>query len=164
MRLRGRALSLKLLMPPPARTQFVLFFSYFPLPFSSRFFHLHCSPCPRINLGQTVVHKQPYQPQHLGFVKSFADEFKLIFHLIPEAIRLKLVTFSGHKAPGMFYSLSVLIFETSTCKPFQGWETSLKFQPTMRRFCIFPWAKHPHSSLVHPSYLVAYLSPRASCS
>lgn len=94
----------------------------------------HSFPSPPINLVQAVVHEQPHQPQHLGFVKSFADELKLIFHLIPEVIWFKLVTFSGHKAPSMFYSLSVLIFETNTCNPFWGQETSMKFQPIMHRF------------------------------
>lgn len=115
----------------PARTWFVLLLSFFPLSF---LFHLHYSPCPPINLGQTVLHEQQHQPQHLGLVKSFADELKLIFHLILEVIRFKLVTFSGHKTPSMFYSLSVLIFETNTCNPFQGRETSMKFQPTLHRF------------------------------
>lgn len=103
---------------------------------SSRFFHLHGSPCPPMNWGHTALHEQPHQPQHLGLVKSFADELKLIFHLILEVIRFKLVTFSGHETPGMFYSLSVLIFETNTCNPFQGRETSMKFQPTLHRFFV----------------------------
>lgn len=102
--------------------------------------------------------------RHLGFVKSFTDELKLIFHLILEVIRFKLVTFSGHKTPGMFYSLSVFISETNTCNPFQGQEASMKFPPTQRRILCLPWARSPSSSMRHCSYLVAHLSARASCS
>lgn len=129
----GRALTLRIHSQGLVSAAFISF----SLLFSSRSFQHHRSPCPPINLRPTVMHKQQYQPQHLGFVKSFADELKLIFHIIPEVIRFRLVTFSGHKAPGMFYSLSVLIFETNTCNPFQGREKSVKFQPTIHRFLLF---------------------------
>lgn len=99
--------------------------------------------------------------RHLGFVKSFTDELKLIFHLILEVIRCKLVTFSGHKTPGMFYSLSVFISETNTCNPFRGQETSMKFPPRRRLLCL-PSARSPSSSRRHSSYLVAHLSARVS--
>lgn len=110
-------------------------------------------PCPPANLGQ-------HQPRHLGFVKSFTDELKLIFHLVLEVIRFKLVTFSGHKTPGMFYSLSVFISETHTCNPFQGQETSMKVPPTQRRLLCLPSTRSPSSSTCHSSYLVAHLSTR----
>lgn len=76
--------------------------------FSPHLFPLPGPPTPIVlpvfpfNPGQTVVRKLQYQLEHLGFIKSFADELKLIFHLIPQVIRSELVTFSGHKAPGMF--------------------------------------------------------------
>lgn len=146
----------------PARARFALLLSFLPLLFSSRSLHPHCLPSSH-KPEQTALWAATSATRHLGFVKSFADELKLIFHLSFEVIRFKLVTFSGHKTPGMFYSLSVFISETNTCNPFQGRETSMKCHPTQPRFLYLSLDRGSQLQHGHCSSLVAHLSSRVSC-
>lgn len=50
-----------------------------------------------------------------------------------ESHQIQAVTFSEHKTPDMFYSLSVLVFEANTYNSFWGQEITKKSQPIISR-------------------------------
>lgn len=101
------------------------------------------------------------QQQYRGFLKSFAVELKPIFQMSFKVIRFKLVTFSEHKIPDMFYSLSVYIFEVNISNSFRSWEIAKKSQPIISR-CFVVCFDSSFGQVSH--CFIAPLNTRLSCS
>lgn len=133
--------------------------SFLSLPASST---PHCSPCPPINLRQTVAINSHASPGILDSLKALQMSSNSFFILFLKSSDSSLSHFLDTKLQACFIHYLFSSLRQTPAIHFRVGRRFWSFNLPCVGFCLFPWAKNSRSSVFHPSYSVGLQSPRAS--